>query len=129
MSALPVSATHTRPTAVTAAVILSVLIILGNAIGPALPSGSGDDKVPTFVIVLGVILGIIGIAAAVGLWMLRKWGMILTIVVSALNLLSAAPGIAFGPSVGIKILAAIGTLVPVLIIVLVLLPESRRAYR
>jgi hypothetical protein len=85
--------------------------------------------VPTFVIILGVILGIVGIAAAVGLWQMRKWGMILTVVVSALNLLSAAPGIAFGPNVGIKILAAVGTLVPALIIVLVLLPESRRAYR
>jgi hypothetical protein len=129
MSALPVSATRTRPTAVTAAVILSVLIIIGNAIGPALPSGSGDDQVPIFIIVLGVVLGIVGIAAAVGLWLLRKWGMILTVVVSVLNLLSAAPGIAFGPSVGIKILAAVGTVVPALIIVLVLLPESRRAYR
>jgi hypothetical protein len=129
MSALPVSAARIRPVAITAAVVLSVLIIIGNAIGPALPSGSGDDQVPTFVIILGVVLGIVGIAAAVGLWQLRKWGMILTVVVSALNLLSAAPGIAFGPNTGIKILAGIGTVVPALIIVLVVLPESRRAYR
>jgi hypothetical protein len=123
------SAARTRPAAVTAAVVLSVIVIIGNVISPALPSGSGDEQVPTFVIVLGVVLGIVGIAAAIGLWQMRKWGMILTVVLMVLNLLSAAPGVAFGPGVGIKIFAAIGVIIPAVVIVLVLLPESRRAYR
>jgi hypothetical protein len=129
MSALPVSAARTRPAAITAAVVLSALVIIGNVASLALPSGSGDNQVPTFIIILGVILGIVGIPAAVGLWQLRKWGMILTVVVSALNLLSTAPGIAFGPNAGIRLFAGIGTLLPALIIVLVLLPDARRTYR
>jgi hypothetical protein len=129
MSSLSVSSARIRPTTITAAVILSVLIVIGNLIGPVLSSGSGDDQVPTFIVILGVILGIAGIAAAIGLWQMRKWGMILTVILMVLNLLSAAPGVAFGQGVGIKILAAIGVIVPAAIIVLVLLPESRRAYR
>jgi uncharacterized membrane protein (UPF0136 family) len=128
MSSLAVDSARTRPVAVTAAVVLSVLLILGNFAGPFLPQGSGDDKVPTFIIVLGVILGLVGIAAAIGLWQLRRWGLILTIVVSALNLLSAAPGVAFGPGTGIKILAGISVVLPAVIIVLALLPDARRAY-
>ena len=128
MSALSASASRVRPTPVTVAVALSLLIVVGNLISPALPSGSGDDKVPTFVVVLGVILGVIGILAAVGLWTLRRWGSILTVVISAINLLSAAPGVAFGPYAWIKVLAALTVLVSALIIVLTLLPDARRAY-
>lgn len=129
MASLSVPSARVRPVAVTVAVILSALLILGNLVAPALPSGSGDDKVPAFIIVLGVVLGVIGIAAAIGLWMLRKWGMILTVVITALNLLSSAPGVAAGPNTGIKILAGVSVLISAAIIVLVLLPESRRAYR
>lgn len=128
MSAIPASVSRTRPTAVIAAVVLSVLVIIGNFASPLLPSGSGEDTVPTFVIVVGIILGLIGIIAVVGLWMLRKWGMILTIVVSAINVLLAAPGIAFGPDAFTKIIAGVFTLISALIIVLTVLPEARRAY-
>lgn len=127
MSSLPLSTTHTRPLAITGAVALSVLGILGNFAGAALPSG--DNEVPKLVIVLGIILGVVGIPAAIGLWQLRKWGMILTVAVTTLNLLSAAPGVVAGPSTGIQILAGVGVLISALTIVLVLLPDARRAYR
>lgn len=129
MASLRASAPSARPMPITVAVALSVLLILGNLAAPAFPQGSGDDKVPTFIIVTGVFLGLVGIAAAVGLWQLRRWGMILTIVVSAVNLLSAAPGIAFGPNAVLKVLATLTVLVSIAIIVLVVRPEARRAYR
>jgi uncharacterized membrane protein (DUF2068 family) len=128
MSSISVPAVRSRPMAVTVAIVLSVLVIVANFATPALPSGSGDYTVPTFVIVVGVILAVIGIGAVIGLWMLRKWGMILTVVVSAINLLLAAPGIVAGPSTWIKIFSAVFVLASALIIVLVALPESRRAY-
>ena len=129
MSSLALAASRSRPIAVTLAVALSVLLVLGNLAGPLLPSGSGDSAVPAFIIILGVILGVIGVAAAVALWQLRRWGMILTIIISVVNLLSAAPGVLAGPNTGIKILAGVSVLVSAAVIVLALLPEARRAYR
>jgi O-antigen/teichoic acid export membrane protein len=118
-----------RPLSITIAVIISVVIIIGNFASPILPNGSGDEKVPTSVIVIGFVLAVIGIAAAVGLWMLRKRGAILTIVLSAINLLLAAPGIPFGPGTAVKLLSLVFTLLCAATIVLVLRPESRRAWQ
>jgi len=59
--------------------------------------------------------------------MLTKWGFWLTIVVSVINLLSAAPGVAFGPNVGLQVASIVGIVIPALIIVLVVLPNSRSA--
>ncbi len=113
----------TRPLPVTVAAILMVLISLAGLPGPLLP---GSEDVPAVVIYGGIVLGVAGLVAAVGLWMLKKWGFWLTMVVSVLNVLSAAPGVAFAPGT-LKVFALVGVVVPALIIVLVVLPDSRRA--
>jgi hypothetical protein len=59
-------------------------------------------------------------AENVGLW--------LTIGISVLNLLSASPGIFFAPSAVTQVFAAAGVVVPAIIIVLVVLPTSWRAF-
>ena len=115
---------HSRPMPITVAAILMVLVSLVGLPGPLLP---GSEEVPAVVIYGGIVLGIVGLVAAVGLWLLRKWGLWLTVVVSVLNLLSAAPGIVFAPSVAVLVFAAVGVVVPALIIVLVVIPSSRRA--
>jgi hypothetical protein len=115
---------RTRPLPVNVAAVLLALFSLANLISPFLFS----EGVPEFVIYLGVILGITGLAAAAGLWMLKKWSVWLTIIVSALNILSAAPGIAFAPNVALQIAATITVVGSVLIIVLVVRPNSRRAF-
>ncbi len=112
-----------RPLPVTVAAVLMALSSLVGLPGPLLP---GSEGVPAVVLYGGIVLGIIGLVATVGLWMLKKWGFWLTIVVSVLNILSAAPGVAFAPG-AVKIFALIGVLVPALIIVLVVLPSSRQA--
>jgi hypothetical protein len=81
-----------------------------------------------FVVYLGVVLGIAGLVASAGLWMLRKWSIWLTIIVSVLNLLSAAPGVAFAPDIAFQVAAAVTVVVSALIIVLVVLPTSRQAF-
>jgi|SRR5215210_298998 len=115
---------RSRPQAVTVAAVLLALFSLANLISPLLPS----EGVPAFVIYLGVVLGIAGIAAAAGLWMLKKWSIWLTIIVSALNLLSAAPGVAFAPNAALQVAATITVVGSAIIIVLVVLPISRRAF-
>src|SRR5918997_3281364 len=112
-----VTTMHSRPMRVTVAAILMILISLVGLPGPLLP---GSEDVPGVVIYGGIVLGIVGLVAAVGLWMLKKWGFWLTIVVSVLNVLSAAPGVAFAPG-AVKAFVAVGVVIPALIIVLVVL--------
>jgi uncharacterized membrane protein (DUF2068 family) len=88
----------------------------------------GSEGVPEVVLYSGIVLGIVGLVAAVGLWMLKKWSPWLTIVVSVLNILSAAPGVAFAPNAALQVTATVTVVVFALIIVLVVgLPASRRA--
>ncbi len=115
---------HSRPSTVTVAAILMALISLVGLPGPLLP---GSEEIPAVVIYGGIVLGIVGLVATVGLWMLKKWGLWLTIVVSVLNLLSAAPGVAFAPNAALQAAATVGVVIPALILVLVVLPTSRQA--
>ena len=71
-----------RPQPVTVAAILMAIISLLGLPGPLLP---GSEEVPAVVIYGGIVLGVIGLVATVGLWMLKKWGFWLTIIVSVLK--------------------------------------------
>ena len=117
---------RSRPLSVTVAAILVALFSLMNSPGPwwyAFPV----EEPPAFVIYSGIVLGTVGIVGAVGLWMLRTWGLWLTIVVGVLNILFNVPGLVMVPSAGLKALISIQTIGFVLAIVLVVLPSSRRA--
>jgi TRAP-type uncharacterized transport system fused permease subunit len=87
----------------------------------------GAQQPPAFLLYLGYVVGIVGLLIAVGLWMMRKWSYWATIVVCVLNFLLGAPGVIFAPGAALKALIAVGELMAVLIIVLVVLPSSRRA--
>jgi len=106
------------------AVALSVIAVIANFATLAIPA---DEDIPTEVIVIAVVLGVIGIIAAVGLWILRRWGRILTIVVAVLNLLSALPGIAFAPEIAFKIISAAFVIISAYILYLMWRPEVRQA--
>ena len=113
-----------RPLPVTIAVVFLVILSLANLLSPVMPS----EGVPAFVVYLGVVLGVLGLIGAGGLWMLKRWALWLTIVVSVLNILSAAPGLAFAPTPTLRALATVGVVGFALVILLVVLPNSRRAY-
>jgi hypothetical protein len=115
---------RSRPLPVIVAIVLLALLSLANLLSPVMPS----EGVPTFVIYLGVVLGVLGLISAAGLWMLKRWALWLTIVVSVLNILSAAPGLAFAPTPVLRILATVGVVGFALVILLAVLPNSRRAY-
>ena len=113
-----------RPLPVTVAVVLLALLSFANVLTTFLPSGG----VPAFVIYLGGLLGVLGLIGAGGLWMLKRWALWLTIVVSVLNILSAAPGLAFAPTATLRVLATVGVVGFALVIVLAVLPGMRRTY-
>jgi hypothetical protein len=118
---------RSRPQAVTIAAILLVILSLFNLPWPWLLLFPGAEPPPAFVIYAGFALGFVGLVVAVGLWMIKAWSYLATNMVCALNLFSGAPGVVFGPTVGVRVLNAVLEVVALLIIVLLILPSSRRA--
>ncbi len=117
-----------RPQPVSVAAILLVILSLFDFPWPYLLLFPGVTKEPpAFVIYSGYVLGIVGIVVAIGLWRLNEWSFWATIVVCALNFLLGAPGLIFAPGATLKALIAVTEVVAILIIVLVVLPDSRRA--
>ena len=112
-----------RPLSITIAAVLLALFSVLNLAFPLFPT----EGIPAFVVYLGVALGVIGLVAAAGLWMLRKWSIWLTMIVSVLNILSAAPGVAAAPNGALQAAATVTVIAFALIAVLVVLPVSRRA--
>lgn len=116
-----------RPLPVTVAVVLSLLLCLFNAPWPWMALFPGVEGPPDWVLYAGYVLGIVGLVAAVGLWMLKRWSFWATIAVSALNFLLALPGVFEAPTPPIRAVVALNAIVALLVIVLVVQPASRRA--
>ena len=115
---------RSRPLPVTAAAGLLALFSVLNLLFPLWAT----EGIPAVVVYLAVVVGVAGLVGAAGLWMLRKWGLWLTIVVSVLNILDAAPGIAEAPNAALQVAATVTVVGFTLIIALVVLPSSRRAF-
>lgn len=114
-----------RPTSLMVALALLVLLSLGNFVLLFVP---GANQIPAAIVYSGIAAGVLGLIAANSLWKARRWGMILTIIVSAFNLLSSAPGVLAGPNPGLQVLAGAYAVLSAVVIVLVVLPSARRAY-
>ena len=118
-----------RPQAVTVATILLALFSVPNLLFPLwAESIPREEEVPALVVYTTVLVGVAGLVGAAGLWMLRKWSLWLTIVVSVLNVLDAAAGVAGAPNAALQAAATVMVVGFALIIVLVVLPSSRRAF-
>jgi len=100
---------------VTIAAVLLVLFSLANLLSPVILSGAGS------VVYLIVVLGVLGLVAAGGLLLLKRWALWLVIVICVLNILANAPETS-------SPLAAISVVLFALVILLVVLPDSRQAY-
>jgi hypothetical protein len=111
-----------RPGVLTIAAILLGLISLLSLATPLLAGP------PLPVKVLAVVTGLIGLLAAYGLWQAKRWGMIVAIIVSVLNALSAVPGLLAQSNLPALIGAGVTVVFSVLIIVLTVLPPARHAY-
>jgi uncharacterized membrane protein (DUF2068 family) len=120
---------RSRPLPVTvAAILLALFSVLWDLTFPlwaqAIPR---EEETPVVIVYLTVLMGAAGLVGAAGLWMLRKWGLWLAIVVSVLNLLDGASGVAGAPYPALQFVSTVIVVVFTLIIVLVVLPSSRRA--
>ena len=115
-----------RPLPVTAATILLVLLSLFLLPWEWLSPGVVEEP-PAFVSYAALVLGIVGLVGAVGLWMVKKWSFWVSIVVSVLTFLLAAPRVVMAPTAAEKVPPTVAVVVAAAIIVLVVLPDSRRA--
>ena len=116
-----------RPLPVSIAAILLALLSLFDFPWPYELLFPGAEEPPAFILYSGYVVGVVGLVAAVGLWMLKPWSYWTTIVVCALNFLLGAPGVLMAPGAALKAVIAVTEVVAVLIIVLVVRPDSRRA--
>ena len=63
-----------------------------------------------------VIIGLIGMVAAYGVFRTQRWGVVLTLVLMVVNLLISLPGIPFGPTTFDKVGSAVGLVVAAAVI-------------
>ena len=118
-----------RSLPVTVAAILMALFSLMNFPGPWWYVVPGVVEVtPMFVLYSSIVLGIVGIVAAIGVWILKTWGLWLTIVVSVINILLNASGLFMAPGAALKASIAVQAIGFILVIVLAVLPTSRHAF-
>ena len=111
-----------RPLTVTIAIVLLTLL---SVFGLTNPWHRG--QAPTIIVALGLVVGACGLIAVVGLWKLKRWGLWLTIILSALALLTTVPGLLFGPTLG-KVVSVVLAILFALVLVLVVLPASRKPF-
>jgi hypothetical protein len=114
-----------RPATLTAAAVILAALGLLSLATPLLAAGGGP---PLPIVIVALVFGIAELAAAVGLWRCKRWAAWVGVIVSLLNALSAAPGLS--ASLGSELLLSIvATLAgAVVVVVLALLPASRKAY-
>ena len=94
-----------RPLPVTVAAILLVLLSLFNFPWVYELFFPGAEGPPAALLYSGYVVGVVGLVAAVGLWMLKPWSYWTTIVVCALNFLLGAPGVVFAAGAALKALS------------------------
>lgn len=115
--------TSKRSAALLTVLALLVLLGVGHLTVPFAPDA---DKIPPLVRYGDVALGLVSLVAGFGLWNLQRWGIILTLIIAALNIVSAAPGMISAPSLGLQVVTAAYVVLSLLIIVLVMLRSERK---
>jgi uncharacterized membrane protein (DUF2068 family) len=118
-----------RSAAITTSAVLLALLSLTNLPFPWEKVFPGEDVPPDFIVMISTVLGIAGLIAAVGLWLLKRWSYWLTIVVGIMNVALSVLGATQVQGAGIRIVLIVSAVIAMLIIVLVALPSSRGALR
>jgi uncharacterized membrane protein (DUF2068 family) len=112
---------------VTVATILVVLLCLFDFPFPWESLFPGVEQPPAFIVYSGIVLGIVGLVVAVGLWLLKRWSFWATLVAAALNFLRALPGVFAAPTAALRVASAVNAIVAVLLFGLVVRPAFRCA--
>jgi hypothetical protein len=116
----------------TIAAVLAGLLSLANTIVALALLPQGSDKInhssnqpPYAVILIGVVIGLVGLVAAYGVFRTQRWGVILTLVLMVINVLVSLPGIPFGPTAFDKISSVVGLIVAAAVIYFLLRRDAK----
>ena len=116
----------------TLAAALAGLLSLANTIVALVLLPQGADKInhssnqpPYAVLLIEVVIGLIGVVAAYGVFRTQRWGVIVTLVLMVVNVLISLPGIPFGPTAFDKISSALALVLAALVIYLLLRRDTR----
>ncbi len=122
----------TRPrTFAIAAVLMLLFSLISIAIetpnlmlGLAAETQYNGDGPPFFLSLLNVVAGAMGLVAAIGVWRMQKWAVVLTIVLAAFGILTSLPAILFAPGM-LKLGGVVGLVWSAAIIALLLWPQPK----
>lgn len=122
----------TRPrTFAIAAVLMFLFSLISIAIetpnlmlGLAAETQYNGDGPPFFLSLLNVVAGAMGLIAAIGVWRMQKWAVVLTIVLAAIGILTSLPAILFAPGM-LKLGGVVGLVWAAAIIALLLWPQPK----
>ncbi|WP_375500787.1 hypothetical protein [uncultured Jatrophihabitans sp.] len=124
----------TRSRNYTIAAVLAGLLSLANAIVALslLPQGAhkinhSSNQPPYVVILVEVVIGLIGVVAAYGVFRSQRWGVIVTLVLMVVNVLISLPGIPFGPTTFDKVSSVLGFVISAAVIYFLLRRDTRRS--
>jgi len=108
----------------------ALLLLFAGSVFEEVVSGAAGDLAGGFFIVVGIILLLflaLFIALGIGLWRMKSWAHITTIIVYSLNILLTVAGMASGND--IQSSNFIGLLIAIAIVVYLALPATRAAFR
>lgn len=109
------------------AIILFALLCVLTVVTfiPAMLGGPDNQStvagIPQVIIIFATLVSVAGLVAAYGAWQGQKWGKWLVIILSAVNGLSALPGVTAAPSDFARIASIITVLICFFVIVVLLL--------
>ena len=122
-----------RSTNYTIAAILQAVLSIINIVGALvfLPRGAealnnSGDSPPYVVLMLALVVGVLGLVSAWGVWKTKRWGVILTILLRVVDGMAALPGMIFAPTSLLLIFSTGGVIASVVIIGLLLWPRPRQ---
>ncbi len=123
-----------RATALKFAAVISFLLGLSGLIvslpnlarGAALIKTAGDSP-PYFVIFIAIVFAIVKMVAAYGTWQQQRWGIVLTLLATALDIASAVPGLLFAPTIILWRWVIIGIMLNLAVIVFCLWRDHKPA--
>ncbi len=113
--------TH-RPLTVTIATVLLTLVSLFSLTVLLEPT-----RVPPLFFYTIPVVGVCGLIGAFGLWKMKRWGLLLSSILSALSILWNIPGLFIPKTLGGKAITMGYIAFYILVLVLVALPATRKA--
>jgi hypothetical protein len=86
-----------------------------------------NDSPPYIIVMTSLVLSILLLIGAYGTWKQLRWGIVLTLMISAFGAISAVPGISVAPTTALWLEAIFGVIAGIATCILCLWRDPKRA--